>query len=373
MAGLQRNKGKVRMFQRLIGFGNWLASIPNRVTPPPFRLIQMGSAFWQSRALYVATRVGVADALGDGRRSSAQLAESLGLHEDALYRLLRMLSSLGVFAEVEPRVFANSKLSQHLRADHPQSVRAMILMHNSPEMTRPWTEHLEDAVRTGEVPFAKTHGEELYAYMDSHPDFDRLFSEAMDAVEALTGVDYLQDFDWGRFERVIDVGGSLGSKSVAILASNPHLRALVFDRPQVVEGAAAHWQGQVAPEVLGRMEFAGGDMFEAIPLAASERDLYLMMGVFHGLDDEESGRVLARLKTAMGDHRATAVVVDMVAEQPGIDPSVAAFDMQMLMGTRGRERTRDEWTALFAGHGFGIREIVDVRTFAKFIVIQRTD
>ena len=79
------------------------------------------------------------------------------------------------------------------------------------------------------------------------------------------------------------------------------------------------------------------------------------------------------MKTAMGDHRATAVVVDMVAEQPGIDPSVAAFDMQMLMGTRGRERTRDEWTALFAGHGFGIREIVDVRTFAKFIVIQRTD
>ena len=64
------------------------------------------------------------------------------------------------------------------------------------------------------------------------------------------------------------------------------------------------------------------------------------------------------------------LVVDTVAQECGIDPNVAAFDMQMLINTRGRERTRSEWEALFQRSGFSIREVVDVRTFAKLIVVQ---
>ena len=46
-------------------FAGWLQNIPNKITPPPFRLIQIGSAFWQSRALYVAARLDIATVLGD--------------------------------------------------------------------------------------------------------------------------------------------------------------------------------------------------------------------------------------------------------------------------------------------------------------------
>ena len=48
------------VFHRLLRVANWIAAIPDRVTPPPFRLIQMGSAFWQSRALHAATALGIA-------------------------------------------------------------------------------------------------------------------------------------------------------------------------------------------------------------------------------------------------------------------------------------------------------------------------
>jgi len=43
-----------RRFGKLTRFAAWLQNIPNKVTPAPFRLMQIGSAFWQSRALYVA-------------------------------------------------------------------------------------------------------------------------------------------------------------------------------------------------------------------------------------------------------------------------------------------------------------------------------
>ena len=48
----------------------------------------------------------------------------------------------------------------------------------------------------------------------------------MDSVEALTGDSFATDFDWARFDRIIDIGGSKGSKSVAILKRHPHLKAL---------------------------------------------------------------------------------------------------------------------------------------------------
>jgi C-methyltransferase len=63
-------------------------------------------------------------------------------------------------------------------------------------------------------------------------------------------------------------------------------------------------------------------------------------------------------------------VVDCVAQERGIDPSVASFDMQMLIGTRGRERTLREWQALFARSDFVLKEVVAVRTFARFIVVR---
>lgn len=371
MESLQKNRVKVKLFAMAIRFATWLASIPNRLMPPPFRLIQMGSAFWQSRALYAAASLGVADEIADGEKSIASIAMALKLHEDHLYRLLRMLAANGVFEESSHRVFRNSKLSEALRSDSPQSVREMILMHNSDVMTRPWMESLLPAIRSGETPFERSHGQALFDYMDAHPDFDALFARAMDAVEGVTGLDYLEDFDWQRFDRVIDVGGSKGTKALSILKANPHLEAVVFDRQQVIETAPAFWQALGEQEVVSRMQFVGGDIFETLPPARSDRDIYLCVALFHGLSDDDAGRVLTGLKRAFGDKLPTLLVVDMVADEVAVDPSVAAFDMQMLVNTHGRERTRTEWEVLFQHSGFVLREIVDVRTFARFLVVGR--
>lgn len=370
MATLQRNAFKVRLFQLALGFGNWLARLPNRLVPPPFRVMQMGSAYWQSRALYVAADLGLADALGDGEKSCQALAAELGLDQGYLYRLMRMLASLGVFSESRAQHFRNSRLSDCLRRDHPQSVRAMVLLHNSPEMSHAWYESLGPAIRNGETPFVKSHGAALFDYMNHHPVFDQLFSEAMSAVEGITGSAYLQDFDWGRFDRIVDVGGSLGQKAVAILQTNPRLRALVFDRPQVVAGADDYWRERLTPELLARLEFTAGDMFETLPPPLSVRDLYLFVAVFHSLGDEAALRLLARLKSTLGAIRPTIVIIDTIAAPCNIDPTTASFDMQMLIGTSGRERTLDEWRSLLQRGGFVLREVVQLRTFARLLVVE---
>jgi hypothetical protein len=368
MKKIAPNTYRVKLFKKLMGFASMLQNIPAKVTPPPFRLMQMGSLFWQSRALYVATKLGLADAIGDTQKSTQEIAAALQLHEGHLYRLMRMLASLGVFAETSPRVFKNSKTSAFLRVDHPQTVRAMVLMHNSPEMTKPWVEHLEESIRDGGIPFAKANGVDLFSYMDQNKDFDLLFSEAMDSVENLAGNQFLEDFNWGAFERIIDVGGSKGSKSISILKSYPKLKAVVFDRPQIIAAAKSHWIGKIADSVLARIGFHPGDMFESLPSAESDHDLYVFFAIFHGLSDNESAKVLNNLKLAIGAKQAYVLIGDAVAEETHIDPITAAFDMQMLIGTAGRERTDSEWRDLLDKAGFEIVEIMDARTFAKYIL-----
>jgi hypothetical protein len=366
---LQKNPGAVRRFAKLAKFAAWLQDIPNKVTPAPFRLMQIGSAFWQSRALYVAARLDIATVLADEMLSEEEIASRIRTQPDATYRLLRMLAAMGIFAESSPRVFRNNKLSTCLREGNPQNVRAMILMHNSPEMSRPWYEQLEQAVCSGDTPFRLTHGQELYAYQDEHAEFDSLFSDAMDSVEALTGDSFATDFDWSRFDRIIDIGGSKGSKSIAILKRHPRLKALVVDRAQVVQGAAQYWEKREERALLERLSFQAGDLLESVPQATSDKDIYLLSAVLHGFDDDACIAALRNLASASAGTGAPIALMEMVMPDSRADLASASFDMQMFMGTRGRERTLAEWQRLFDRCGLVLKEVVGLQSFGKILVL----
>ena len=365
---LQKNAGAVGRFAKLMKFSAWLQALPNKLTPPPFRLMQIGSAFWQSRALYVAARLDVATALGDEELNATVIATRITANSDATARLLRLLAAMGIFEETASGVYRNNKLSNFLRTDNPKSVRAMILMHNSETMSLPWFEQLERGVREGTPPFSLTHGEELFDYLDHHADFDKLFSQALDSVEALTGDSFATDFDWSRFQRIIDVGGSRGTKSLAILQRHPQLSALVVDRPQVVAEAQAFWAARSTPGVE-RMQFQAGDLLSSIPPAQNDKDIYLLSAVLHCFDDDTCIRALTNLARASGSSGARVAVMEIVLPELKADIAMASFDMQMFMGTRGRERTLTQWKSLFERSGMALQEVVGLQSFGSILVL----
>ncbi|WP_235048814.1 methyltransferase [Methylomonas sp. MK1] len=264
-------------------------------------------------------------------------------------------------------------MSACLRPDHPQSVRTMILMHNSPEMSRPWFEQLEQGVRTGQVPFESVYGQPFYTYMDRHADFNALFAQAMDSVEALTGDHFATDFDWRRFRRVIDVGGSKGSKALTILKRHPHLTATVFDRATVVEVAGEYWAGNVEPALPARLQFQSGDLLTAAPTARDDGDVYLLSAVLHGMGDADCIQLLRNLSSASTGSGARVVILELVLADSGTDLAGASFDMQMLMATRGRERTLREWRRLFDHSGWRLEERVELGGIGEILLLQQSD
>lgn len=362
---LQRRTCAVRAFGLATRIAAVIMDLPSRLMPPPFRLLQIGSAYWQSRALHVAAELDIATVLGGKSRTVEDLARDVDAQPDALNRLMQFLTAMGVFKEVAPGLYRNNKLSDALRTDRTGNVRALVLMHNSPEMTRPWCEQLETGIRTGKVPFELAHGQDFYDYMDGNPQFDTLFAEAMNCVEALSGDSFATDFDWSRFRRVVDVGGSNGTKAAAILKRHPNLRAVVVDRPPVIHNARAYWaqRGQDA-----RMQFAEGDVFSTVP-TADDGDVYLLSAVLHGFDDHACARALATVAKAAGGV-APIVVLEFVVPERKADVTAASFDMQMLVATRGRERTRTAWRRVFAEAGVALTETVSLTSFGKMMVLR---
>src|SRR5262245_34668669 len=93
------------------------------------QLAQWISGKWISHAIHAATELSTADMLhAHGEQSVDALAARTGTHPGALYRLLRALSSIGIFSEPHPRRFVSNALGALLREG---SMRAACLMAHS--------------------------------------------------------------------------------------------------------------------------------------------------------------------------------------------------------------------------------------------------
>ncbi|HEX5502371.1 MAG TPA: methyltransferase, partial [Thermomicrobiales bacterium] len=236
------------------------------------------SGYRVSQAIYVVAALGLADLLRDGPRGSDELAQATATHAGALYRVLRFLAGVGLFDEVAPRRFALTPLGAGLRSDLPASVRPLALMLLDPSQWRPWGELLH-SVRTGETAFDYTHGMGRFDYLAEHPDAAAAFNAAMTSNTAASGAAITDAYDFSGIARLVDVGGGHGLLLATALRAHPALRGVLFDRPEVVAGAAATL---AAAGVAERCEIDGGDFFTAVPPGG---DAYVLRQVIHDWDD----------------------------------------------------------------------------------------
>src|SRR5580704_5369773 len=89
-------------------------------------LFEMATAYWLSQAIYVAAKLGIADLLTGGPQSCIALAASTDSDAPSLFRLMRALSSVGIFAHRGGDRFALSRLAECLQTDVHGSLRAMV-------------------------------------------------------------------------------------------------------------------------------------------------------------------------------------------------------------------------------------------------------
>lgn len=313
------------------------------------QISELTHGYWKSQAVYVAAKLNLADLLAEQPRTAEELAEVTPAHAPSLYRVLRALASIGIFAEDEDGRFRMTPLAQPLRRDVPGSKWAMAVMMGE-EHFHVWGD-LIFTVETGQTAFDRIYNMPIFEFLSENNEKGRIFDEAMTGIHGQETDAILEAYDFSGIETVADIGGGNGTKLAALLQKHPSMQGILFDLPPVVERARQRIE---AAGVAERCQLVGGNFFEQVPQGA---DAYLMRHIIHDWDDEKSLAILRNCRAAMPDGGKLLVVESVIP--PGNEPFGGKWlDLTMMLIPGGKERTEEEYRTLYDQAGFELERIV---------------
>jgi SAM-dependent methyltransferase len=317
--------------------------------PSPPALFEMATAYWLSQAIYVAAKLGIADLLRNGPQSCVALATSTGSDAPSLFRLMRALSSVGIFAHLGRGHFALSRLAERLQTGVHGSLRAMVITIG--EIHYQACGSLLHSVQTGSPAFNTVFGASLFDYLQQNTDAADAFNQGMANVSSMLAYAVLMAYDFAGISSIVDVGGGQGKLLEKILQFNPDITGTVFDTASTIEGAQQGFGGDVRKR---RCSYVVGDFFTSVPQGA---DAYLLCGVIHDWDDRRALRILRNCRRAMTE-KGRLLIVDMVVPDTDATSFSKLLDLNMLAMTGGRERTQAEFRALLDAADYKLTRII---------------
>jgi AraC-like DNA-binding protein len=323
-----------------------------------------------SKAVYIVAKLGIADYLKDGPKNLEELAEETKTHPNSLYRLLRMLASIGIFAETKgedtnQRRFELTPMASLLLSETKDSVRNFALLFGL-ESFKKAVDNLLYSIETGESSFKHANGLDIYEYMQQNQKDAQIFNGAMTSLTSSQVSSISSMYDFSRFNTIIDIGGGQGMLLSTIMKDNPKLQGILFDLPHAIESARVYFQGfakDINNDILSRCKLIDGDFFKSIPVV--DADGYIIKNVILNWDDEAATVILKNCLQAMKTNHAKQkpnprlLVIDIIMPESS-EPFMGKFiDILMLALTRkGRIRTEIEFRKLLDSSGFDTFNII---------------
>jgi O-methyltransferase domain/Dimerisation domain len=317
--------------------------------PSPPVLFEMATAYWLSQAIYVAAKLGIADLLRDGPQSCGVLAVSTGSDAPSLFRLMRALSSVGIFSHLGRGRFALSQVAECLQTEVHGSLRAMVITIG--EIHYQACGNLLHSVQTGSPAFNSVFGASLFTYLQQNVDAADTFNQGMTNVSSMLAYAVLMAYDFAGISSIVDIGGGQGKLLEKILQFNQNITGTVFDTASTIERAK---QGLGNDAWSRRCSYVTGDFFTSVPQGA---DAYLLCGVIHDWDDRRAIAILRNCRRAMAE-KGRVLIVDMVVPDTDAMSFSKLLDLNMLAMTGGQERTKAEFRALLDAADYKLTRII---------------
>ncbi|MEZ5994035.1 MAG: methyltransferase [Planctomycetota bacterium] len=314
--------------------------------PPQEQVMQGLFGFMVTKCLSAVAKHKIPDTLKDGPLYYTELAEKTGTNQRALHRIMRMLSGIGMFNEVEPGKYALTPASELLRSDVPGSLHGMAVMVSSESHWQPWG-RMEEVLKTGNSGAMHAFETDMFTWVqrDENKEQWQIFNEAMTSFSSGISHAIADALDFSGYKHIVDIGGGHGYFLKTILEKAPNAKGTLFDMPQVVEGAN---------DLGERIQREGGDFFKAVPAGG---DCYTLKHIIHDWGDEQCVTVLKNIASVMEPNAKILIAEIVMPETP--EPHPAKFmDVNMLAMTEGGcERTEKEYADLFAKAGLRLNGI----------------
>lgn len=319
-----------------------LAKLRRRLIPRHFGVIELGTMSWVAQSLAAFCELGLPDALASGARTADELSAQGYGDRDKLFRLLRALAAYDVVKHVGGDRFVLGHLGTALTGEN--SAAPMILYANAPWHLAAYA-HLAAGIRENRPGFDVSQGVPMFSYFEQHPQAGKMFDAAMQSLTPLFAQAFAAAYDFSRMQHVVDIGGGTGVLLATVLQSFPHLRGTVFELAAVI------------PRVRRseRLDAAAGSILTDLPPAA---DAYVLSHILHDWDDESCVRMLQNVRRTMPAN-ARVLVYEVVAQAPNNRWTQDRIsDLEMMAMLSGRERTREEFAALFERAGLRLNRVI---------------
>lgn len=297
-------------------------------------------------AVNAAVQLALPDLI-DRPKSVAQLAQESATHAPSLLILLRALSSIGIFAEIDDMsesgpFFGPTEQSQVLCKD---GMAALVHLWGAAYQWQSWM-NLAYTIKTGKPALEASYGvgTTIWSYLSEHPEQARVFQKGLVANSRLILPALFSSYDFSAFRSVADMGGGLGELCKALLEAYPGLQVTLFDRQEVIDQAA---QGGISPQV----QLCAGNFFLDPPPGL---DAYIFKNVLMDWGDEDYMRILKRCVEVMKPSSCLLIVEPILTSETSF---TRFFSLQMAMMMRAaHHRTLEEHRCLISEAGLTLSE-----------------
>jgi len=311
--------------------------------PPDASLIlDLVEAFRRSKTMFTAVRLGVFDSLAESPQTLTALAEKLVLPEASLLRLLSGCVALGLLRQ-EDGGYQNTSAAARFLTSASADTLAGYIRYSDQSLYALWG-HLEEAVRTGTNRWEDVFGSRGalfdHYFRDDHSAAS--FLGGMHGFGQLASQRVVTAFDLSGFKQLVDLGGATGHLCIAACEAWPQLNATVVDLPPVEKFARRYLQ-------TDRIRFQAADFF-ADPLPAA--DLYALGRILHDWTDEKVRRLLGKIVASLPSSGGLLIAETLLSDNKSGPVYSAMQDLNMLVCTEGRERTRGEYKQILLEAGF---------------------
>jgi hypothetical protein len=207
--------------------------MPEQTPSPEDQMMQWITSKWITKPISVISELGIADLMFDGPKGVDVLAKKTGTHAPTLFRILRALSSVGIFVETEAQVFGLTPLAQCLCSNALRPIARMFL---SEWHDKAWN-GLSHTVRTGEPGFDYSFGKPSFEWFEENPLARSILDQGQGS-KAVGFADAVVDsYDFSDFKSICDIGGDQGAFLIRLLADYPDIIGYVADLPGAVVSA----------------------------------------------------------------------------------------------------------------------------------------
>ncbi|TXG63115.1 hypothetical protein EZV62_010109 [Acer yangbiense] len=276
-----------------------------------------------------------------------------------LDRILRLLASYRVLDcsinSGQERLYDISRVSKYFVSNEEGvSLASFLDLFLQSVFLESWPK-MKDAIMKGGIPFNMVHGMRLYEYAAANPKFNKVFNNALFNSTTIVMKKTLESYKgFEQFKQLVDVGGGLGTTLSVITSKYPHIKAINFDIPHVINDAPSY------PGV----EHLSGDMFQSIP----KGDAIILKSVLNAWDDNNCLRLLKNCYKAIPEDGKVIVMNGVLPLEPETSDSARDISLLhvylMIRGDGATERTKEEYVALATGSGFkGINFVCCVCNF----------